>query len=60
MGLAWDPTLGQCLLDDTHLASISHLDTYLVLPSFGWIHQTPSSGFAPTSHPLRGASSVPR
>jgi hypothetical protein len=33
MGLVWDPTLGQCLLDDTRLASISHLDSCSVLPS---------------------------
>ena len=59
-GASWDPTLGQCLVDDTRLASISHLGTCLVLPSSRWIHQTPSSGLAPTSRPSLEASSVPR
>ena len=40
--------------------SISRPSTCPVLPSSGYIHQTKSSGLAPTSHPSCGASSIPR
>ena len=54
MGLVWDPILGQCLLDDTRLVSISGSVIYSQGPSIFWIRPpTLSFGLTPTSRASR-------